>query len=118
ALFEQLPRLFLGNADARAAPDDVRIEVFVALARRTFGERPRAPVVRRLGRVLLLDALGDRLVFGGRDVEPRRLVVRQRLDLDRLLGHDVNLRSQGPATGPLGQRLAPKASAPTSASVP
>ena len=70
-------------------PDDLRIEVCVALARLALGQRTRALVVRGLRRVLFLDALGDRLIFGGRDVAPRRAVVRQRLDLDRLLGHQA-----------------------------
>ena len=58
-----------------AVPEDLRIAVWVALAGLALGQRRHARVMRRLGRLLLLDALGDRLVFGGRDVAPRRLVV-------------------------------------------
>ena len=72
ARLQEPPRLLLRHADARALPDDLRIEVLVALARLAFGQRTRPLVVRGLRRVLFLDALGDRLIFGGRDVAPRR----------------------------------------------
>ena len=71
ALLQKPPRLLFRDANARPLPDDLRIEVLVALARLALGQRTRPLVMRGLRRVLLLDALGDRLIFGGRDIAPR-----------------------------------------------
>ena len=73
ACLQKPPSLLLRDADARALPDDLRIEVFVTFARLALGQRARARVVRGLGRVLFLDALGNRLILGGRDVAARGL---------------------------------------------
>ena len=59
ALLQQLPRLLLGHANARAVPDDLRIEILVALARLTLRQGRRARIDDGRLRMQFLQMFGD-----------------------------------------------------------
>ncbi|MER9397491.1 hypothetical protein NKI46_05045 [Mesorhizobium sp. M0615] len=83
AYLGELAHLVPGDPDLDAIPDDLRVEIAVALPGFAVGQRPRAR--QRNGMIdaaqdffLLLEQRGH---FGGRIVDPPRLVVGQRVDI-------------------------------------
>ena len=87
ALLQQLTRLLLGHANARAVPDNLRIEILVALARLALRQRRRAWIDGWLLRMQFLKMFGDRLIFRGRNIFARRALMGEGFDFDGFLGH-------------------------------
>ena len=81
SLILQLPHLIRREPNARAVPDDLRVEIKIALARRALRQRARTGVTLRADRIDFLHPLGDRRQFSRSEVLARRLVVLKRIDL-------------------------------------